>query len=84
MAKKKMSRSGRVQGEGDYEAGRRFNEASNRFVATHDVASIGRRAAPGSPEESAELKRAEAAGKARAKGKTVSARGARRSGPRSR
>lgn len=63
-----------IQGEGDYKSARRFNQAQREFVATHDTASLGRRAAPKSPAEAADLRRAEAAGRARSAsgGKTSS------------
>jgi hypothetical protein len=67
MAKEK-STNGDVQGEGDYRSARRFNEASRHFVATHDVAKLARAVAPSSAAAAAELKSAEARGKARATG----------------
>jgi len=57
----------KVQGEGDYESGRRFNKASRDFVKTHDVEKLGRASKPRSGKEAAEMERAEAKGRGRAK-----------------
>ena len=63
-----MAKQSRVQGEGDYEAARRFRKRSEDFVATHDVEKAAHDAAPTSSREAEELAAAEAAGKKRAKG----------------
>ena len=55
-------------GEGNYEATRQYNRATKRFVESGRVARAARDAAPRSPEEAAELKRAEQAALLRAKG----------------
>ena len=57
----------KVQGEGDYESARRFNEKSRKFVKTHDVGKLGREAEPDSDEEENEMEDAEEEGKSRAK-----------------
>ncbi|MGZ8993094.1 MAG: hypothetical protein ACXW16_03675 [Burkholderiaceae bacterium] len=56
-----------VQGEGDYKAARRYNEATREFVKEEDVAAAARDAEPKSAGEEQELERAEQAGRQRAK-----------------
>jgi len=71
MAKRKRSRStggARVQGEGDYEATRRYRKRTSDFLARNDVGKVAARAKPRSRAEAEELKAAEAAGRRRAKG----------------
>jgi hypothetical protein len=63
-----MANEPKVQGEGDYEAAKRFRKRSEDYVASHDVEEVAREAAPDSGREADELKAAEAAGKKRAKG----------------
>lgn len=60
------SRDG-LQGEGNYEATRAFNEAERKFVESGKVPAAARAAAPKSKEEQEELLDAEKAGKRRAK-----------------
>jgi hypothetical protein len=55
-------------GEGNYAATRQYNRATKRFVESGRVESAARDAAPRSPEEAAEMKRAEQAVLLRAKG----------------
>lgn len=56
-----------VQGEGDYKAARRYNEATREFVEDEDVAEAARDAEPQSEREQQQLERAEQAGRQRAK-----------------
>jgi hypothetical protein len=56
-----------IQGEGDYRAARRYNEATREFVEDEDVAEAARDAEPQSEREQQELERAEQAGRRRAK-----------------
>jgi hypothetical protein len=56
-----------VQGEGDYRAARRYNEATREFVEDEDVAEAARDAEPKSEREQQQLERAEQAGRERAK-----------------
>ncbi|MGD9941682.1 MAG: hypothetical protein AB7L76_09445 [Burkholderiaceae bacterium] len=63
----KASSPPKVQGEGDYEAARRFNDESRKFVQSGQVGDAAKAAAPTSQRERDELQRAEQAGKARAK-----------------
>ena len=58
----------KVQGEGDYEATRRYRKRTEQYVASHDVEKDAREAAPRSGKEAEALAAAEAAGKKRAKG----------------
>ena len=56
-----------VQGEGNYEAAREFNEAERKFVASGKVPAAARAAAPKSEAEGQELIAAEQQGKRRSK-----------------
>ena len=56
-----------VQGEGNYEAAREFNEAERKFVASGKVAAAARAAAPKSEAERKAMLAAEKEGKRRAK-----------------
>jgi hypothetical protein len=58
---------GEVQGEGDYKAARRYNEATREFTEDEDVAAAARDAEPKSEREQQQLERAEQAGRQRAK-----------------
>jgi hypothetical protein len=57
----------KVQGEGDYEATRRYRKRTEQYLANHDVAKDAGRAAPRDRKEAGEMKAAEAAGRRRAK-----------------
>ena len=56
-----------VQGEGNYEAGRRYDEAQKRFVDSGKVEKAAEDAAPKSEAEAEELRRAEEKGRSQAK-----------------
>ncbi len=56
-----------VHGEGNYEASRKYNDATQRFVDSGRVAQAARAAAPRTPEEAAQLQRAERAALLRSK-----------------
>lgn len=56
-----------LQGEGNYDAARKFDEAERRFVASGKVAAAARAAAPTSEAEQQEMLSAEAEGRRRAK-----------------
>lgn len=73
-------KTSKVQGEGDYEAARRYRNRVESYVATHDSAAEARNAKPRSAREAEALKAAEEAGKRRAKGEDPALR--RRSAPR--
>jgi hypothetical protein len=77
MPKRKQSQ---VQGEGDYQAARRYRKRQAEFLANNDVGKAAVRAAPRSRQEAEELEAAEAAGKKRARGEDPALR--RRSAPR--
>lgn len=62
-----MSTEKQPQGEGNYEAGRRYDQATRRFVKTGKVDQAARDAAPRDAAEAEELRRAEEEGKSRAK-----------------
>jgi hypothetical protein len=57
-----------IQGEGDYEAGRRYDKASREFAESGKVEPAAHEAAPANSEEARELERAEAEGKSHSKG----------------
>lgn len=61
-------RKSMVQGEGDYEAARRYDKSARDFAQSGQVKPAARRAKPRTPEEEAQLKRAEEIGKSRTKG----------------
>jgi hypothetical protein len=63
-----------VQGEGDYQATRRYRKRTTEYLNNNDVEKAAIRAAPRSPAEAAELEAAEAAGKKRAKGEDPAVR----------
>ena len=69
----------KTQGEGDYEATRRYRKRTDEYLSNNDVAKAAVRAAPESAREAEELEAAEAAGKRRAKGEDPALR--RRSAP---
>ncbi len=56
-----------LQGEGNYDAARKFDEAERQFVASGKVAAAARAAAPTSDAEQREMLAAEAEGRRRAK-----------------
>ena len=68
MATSNDKKPGTVQGEGDYEAGRRYDKASRDFAESGKVEQAARDAAPHDAREAEELKRAEEAGKSHSKG----------------
>jgi hypothetical protein len=57
----------REYGEGNYAASKRYNDATERYVESHDVEKEAREAAPNSPDEARELERAEDSARRRAK-----------------
>jgi hypothetical protein len=57
-----------VQGEGDYEAGRRYDKASREFAESGRVEPAAHDAAPENAREAEELERAEEEGKSHSKG----------------
>ena len=75
-----MARPSKVQGEGDYEAARRYRKRSEDYVARNDIKKAALRAKPRSSSEAESMKAAEEAGKKRAKGEDPAVR--RRSAPR--
>ncbi|HEX4236300.1 MAG TPA: hypothetical protein VH041_18580 [Caldimonas sp.] len=58
----------KVQGEGDYDAGRRFDKASRDFAKSGRVEPAARAAAPKTANEGQDLERAEQEGKSHSKG----------------
>jgi len=62
------AKSGQVQGEGDYVAGRRYDKAQDEFVKSGKVDEGARKAKPEDPAVASEIEQAEQAGKAHSKG----------------
>jgi hypothetical protein len=56
-----------LQGEGNYDASRRYDKAAHEFVKAGKVEDAARAAKPLSPQEAEELERAEQAGKSHSK-----------------
>ncbi len=79
-AKRSKERGSKVQGEGDYEATRRYRKRTAQYLKSNDVRKAAKRAAPRSRKEAEELEAAEAAGKRRARGEDPALR--RRAAPR--
>ncbi|HET9645569.1 MAG TPA: hypothetical protein VFP68_19930 [Burkholderiaceae bacterium] len=57
-----------LQGEGNYTAGRHYNEATKQFVDSGKVDKAAASAKPESPKQERDMKRAEQEGKSHAKG----------------
>ncbi len=57
-----------LQGEGNYDASRRYDKAAQAFAQSGRVEQAARAARPTSPEEAEELRAAELAGLSHAKG----------------
>lgn len=64
----KQSRSGPVQGEGDYDAARRYDKSARDFAQSGKVKPAADQSAPRNEREAEEMERAEEIGKSRAKG----------------
>jgi len=62
------TRKDEVQGEGDYEAARRYDKAAREFAESGKVEPAAHEAAPGSAADADEMKRAEEIGKSHSKG----------------
>ena len=67
MANDQTKRKDKVQGEGDYEAARRYNESAREFVDENDVDEAARDAEPKDAGEQQQMERAEQQGRQRAK-----------------
>ena len=63
-----MKKPGKIQGEGNYEAAKQFDDAEKAFVQSGRVEQAARDAAPKSKAEEEELNRAEQAARSRARG----------------
>lgn len=58
----------RIQGEGDYDSARKYDEQAHAFAASGKVEQAARQAAPRNAQEKDEMRKAEAEGRAHAKG----------------
>ena len=70
-----MGKPNKVQGEGNYEAAKKYNEAQRKFVKSGKVAAAARDAKPKSEAEAQELQRAEEVGRSHAKGEDPAIKG---------
>jgi hypothetical protein len=61
-----------VQGEGDYQAARRYRKSVQTFVQSGNVAKAARKAEPKTEQAADALRQAELAGEARSKGEDPS------------
>jgi hypothetical protein len=68
MSKPQDPKSADIQGEGNYEATRRYDKATTDFVQSGKVDQAARDARPKSEAEAEEMKKAEQEGKSHAKG----------------
>jgi hypothetical protein len=57
-----------VQGEGDYDAARRYDKAAEDFAKSGKVDRAAHDAAPGSAQQAEEMRKAEGIGKSHSKG----------------
>jgi hypothetical protein len=64
----KTPKQDQVQGEGDYEAGRRYDKAAREFARSGKVEPAARDAAPDSAAEAEQMQQAEDIGKSHSKG----------------
>jgi hypothetical protein len=64
----KAAGNSKVQGEGDYEAARRYRKRTAEYLENNDVEKAAVRAAPQSRADADQMAAAEAAGKKKAKG----------------
>lgn len=62
-----QGKAGKVQGEGDYDAARRYEEKMREHVQNHDIEKEARDAEPTSQGEERAMEQAEEKGKRRAK-----------------
>jgi hypothetical protein len=62
------AKSGQVQGEGDYVAGRRYDQAQSDFASSGKVEEGARKAKPRDAAEASEMEGAEQEGKSHSKG----------------
>ena len=63
-----MDRKGKIEGEGNYTAGRRYNERTCKFVESGKAQQAADEAKPRSQQEAQEMQEAERQGKRRSKG----------------
>ena len=62
------AKSGQVQGEGDYVAGRHYDKAQSDFARSGKVEEGARKAKPEDPAQASEMEQAEQVGKSHSKG----------------
>ena len=68
MTTKKETVPDTVQGEGNYEAARRYDKSASDFVRSGKIATAARKAKPLDADEAAKLSEAEPVGLSRSKG----------------
>jgi len=72
----KVREDSEVQGEGNYEAAKEYDDAQRKFVQSGKVDAAAQAAKPKSPEEAEEMKRAEEIGRSHAKEEDPAVKGA--------
>ncbi len=70
-----MSTKDQVQGEGDYESARKFDQAERDFVKSGKVEKAAHDAEPKSQDEARDMLEAERIGRSRSKGEDASGTG---------
>ena len=70
-----MSKDTEIQGEGNYDAAKEFDDAEKKFVESGKVDQAARDAEPKNEKEKEEMERAEEEGKRRAKGEDPAVKG---------
>jgi len=65
---KSSTSKSRIQGEGDYASAKKYNEHAREFAQSGKVEQAAREAAPRNAQEKDEMRKAEAEGRAHAKG----------------
>ena len=68
QSSKPAATTDKVQGEGDYEAARRYDKSVEDFARSGKVDEAAQAAAPQSPQQASELERAEREGASHSKG----------------
>ncbi len=72
----KVPNDNKVQGEGNYDAAKEYDDAQRKFVQSGKVDAAARAAKPQSPAEAEEMKRAEEIGRSHAKEEDPAVKGA--------
>jgi len=74
VSKKSAPKDKDLQGEGNYDATRRYDQSAHEFAKSGQVDERARAARPASPEEADAMRRAEQEGKSHSKGEDAAPR----------